>query len=320
MREAHKRSRNPKVRKTYRVSNWSEYDRALRARGDITFWFSEEAIGAWIPKQNGKPGRQRKYSALAIETVLTLRLLFHLPLRQAEGFVHSLLSLMDLKLPTPDHTTLSRRSCSLKPVIDYNIASNEPVHLVVDSTGLSIHGEGPWSRYKYGNKRRRGWRKLHIAVDANGHLVATSLSTETTRDASRIPHLFDNYTGPLASLTGDRGYDQASVYRAALARNADASIVIPPRINGVHSHRKLELEQRNEHLESIRTEGIYHWRRESCYYRQSTVENAFYTYKTIIGRKLRARGEEARETEVILGCNILNRCLELGRPDSVCVG
>ena len=124
----------------------------------------------------------------------------------------------------------------------------------------------------------------------------------------------------IVSLTGDRGYDQASVYRQALQRNGNTSIIIHPRINGVHSHRKLELEQRNEHLESIRSDGIYHWRRQSGYYRQSTVENAFYRYKTIIGRKLRARGEEARETEVILGCNILNRCLELGRPDSVCVG
>ena len=135
MQQAHKRSRNPKVRKTYRVKNWSEYDRSLRARGDITFWFSEEAIGAWAAKQNGRPGRQRRYSALAIETVLTLRLLFHLPLRQAEGFVDSIVSMMNLTLPIPDHTTLSRLSSSLKPVIDYKMASNEPVHLVVDSTG-----------------------------------------------------------------------------------------------------------------------------------------------------------------------------------------
>ena len=163
-------------------------------------------------------------------------------------------------------------------------------------------------------------RKEHVAVDAKGNLVATSLSKETTRVASQLPHLFDNYRGPLASLTGDRGYDQASVYRQALGKNGKASIVIHPRINGVHSHRKLELEKRNEHLERIRSDGIYRWRRESGYYRQSTVENAFYRYKTVIGRKLRARGEKAREVEVILGCNILNRCLELGRPESVCVG
>ena len=283
MREAHKRNRNPAYKAKYQVKNWSQSDRALRNRGDITIWFSEEAIGAWAPKQNGKPGRQQRYSDLAIETVLTLRLIFHLPLRQAEGFVHSLLALMDLDLPTPDHTTLFRRSSALKPVLHYRASPGAPVHLIVDSTGLSIHGEGPWSRYKLGKKRRRGWRKLHALVNQNGQLLATNLSKGTVRDASRAPHLFDIYRGPIASLAGDRGYDQASVYREALGRKRDVSIVIHPRVDGVHSHRKLELEQRNEHLQRIASDGICRWRRESGYYRQSTVESAFYRYKTIIG-------------------------------------
>ena len=317
MKESHKRSRSPKTKKIYRVKNWSQYDRALRNRGDITIWLSEEAIQAWAPKQNGKQGRPKKFSDLAIETVLTLRLVFHLPLRQAEGFVHSLLAMMDLDLPTPDHTTLSRRSSSLKPVLKYRACPGEPVHVIVDSTGLSIHGEGPW---RHGKKKRRGWRKLHVAVDGKGNLLATTLSRETSRDASRVPRLFDIYSGPVASLTGDRGYDQASVYRAGLDRNSDADIVIHPRVNGVHSHRKLELVQRNEHLERIASGGIYRWRRESGYYRQSGVENAIYRYKTIIGKRLRARGDGAREAEVVLGGNILNRCLDLGRPVSVCVG
>ena len=102
MREAHKRSRNPNIRKKYRVKNWGQYDRALIKRGDITIWFSMQAITAWSPKKNGKPGRQKKYSDLAIETVLTIRLLFHLPLRGAEGFVHSLLVLMDIEWGSKD--------------------------------------------------------------------------------------------------------------------------------------------------------------------------------------------------------------------------
>ncbi len=220
-------------------------------------------------------------------------------------------------MPTPDHTTLSRRSSSLKPVLNTRACPNGPVHLIVDSTGLSIHGEGPWSGYKHGKKRRRGWRKLHVAVDQNGNLLATSVSKGTTRDASRVPSLLRDYSGPIDSFTGDRGYDQASIYYQVLGINRGASIVIHPRGNGVHSDRKQELKQRNAHLERIRSEGIYCWRRESGYYRQSRVENAFYRYKTIIGKKLRARGERAREVEVILGCNILNRCLALGRPDSV---
>ena len=109
MKESHKRSRNPAYKKKYRVTNWSEYEKSLRNRGNLTLWISPSAIKSWKSPKSGKPGRQQKYSDLAIETVLTLRLLFHLPLRQAEGFVSSLFQLMGLNLPTPDHTTLSRR-------------------------------------------------------------------------------------------------------------------------------------------------------------------------------------------------------------------
>ena len=149
MKEAHKRNRNLKYKRKYRVANWPEYDKALRNRGDITIWFSEDAIRAWAPKRNGEQGRPQKYSNLAIETVLTLRLVYHLPLRQAEGFVHSLLSLMGLELPTPDHTTLSRRSSSLKPILQPQARPGQPIHPIVDSTGLSIHGEGSWSSGKH---------------------------------------------------------------------------------------------------------------------------------------------------------------------------
>ena len=144
MREAHKRSRNPRVKKQYRVKNWSRYDKALRDRGDITVWFSPGAIAAWYPKHSGKPGRQRRYSDLAIETVLTLRLIFHLPLRQAEGFVRSLVTLMDLELRTPDHTTLSRRSSSLKPVLDYRACPTAPVHLIANVPTPQHRSFNPW--------------------------------------------------------------------------------------------------------------------------------------------------------------------------------
>ena len=109
MKELHKKSRNPKYKPKYRVTNWAQYEQSLRNRGSLTLWISPSALKSWKSPKSGKPGRQQKYSDLAIETVLTLRLLFHLPLRQAEGFVSSLFQLMGLNLPTPDHTTLSRR-------------------------------------------------------------------------------------------------------------------------------------------------------------------------------------------------------------------
>ena len=145
MKESHKRSRNPKYKPTYKVKNWSQYEQSLRDRGNGTLWLSPKAIKSWKSKPSVKRGRQQKYADFAIETLLTLRLLFHLPLRQTEGFVTSLFDMMKVSLPIPDHTTLSRRSKTLKPVLKRRVNSKQPLHLIVDSTGLSIHGEGPWN-------------------------------------------------------------------------------------------------------------------------------------------------------------------------------
>jgi len=165
MKESHKRSRNPAYKTKYRVTNWAQYEQSLRNRGSLTLWISPSAIKSWKARKSGNPGGQHRYSDLAIETALTLRLLFHLPLRQTEGFIASLFQLMKVPLPVPDHTTLSRRSKTLNPKLSRHQSHKKSLHLIVDSTGLSIHGEGPWAT---GKKRRRGWRKLHIMVDRDG--------------------------------------------------------------------------------------------------------------------------------------------------------
>jgi hypothetical protein len=114
MTEPHKRAdRHPTYKTAYRVKNWRAYDKALRDRGDLTLWLSQDAIDAWTPPMTGKRGAQPVYSDVTIETALTLRLLFRLPLRQTEGFLRSLLTLMGLMLPCPDHTTLSRRNTTV---------------------------------------------------------------------------------------------------------------------------------------------------------------------------------------------------------------
>ena len=100
----------PNHKTRYRIANWPAYDRSLVQRGDLTVWISEEAIASWVPARIAKRGGQQKDSELTIETAMLLRLLFHLPLRQAEGFLRSILDLMGLDLEAPDHTTLCRRS------------------------------------------------------------------------------------------------------------------------------------------------------------------------------------------------------------------
>ena len=130
---------HPTYKTKYRVANWPAYNQALVRRGDVTVWLSSEAIAAWTPHRSGRRGGQRRYSDLAIETALTLRLLYHLPLRQAEGFLHALFGMMRLDLSAPDSTTLSRRSQPLRRRLR-PVPTDEGLHLVLDSTGLSHRG------------------------------------------------------------------------------------------------------------------------------------------------------------------------------------
>ncbi len=187
---ARKSSRvNREYKTKYRVRNWREYERGLRSRGDVTIWLSEAAIAAWTPPKNGLRGGQRQYSNLAILTALTLRVVFRLPLRQTEGSLGSLLSLMGLGLKAPDHTTLSRRNQDVEvpPLIR---AHDGPIHLVVDSTGLKILGSGEWNVHRYkASRKRRDWRKLHIGVDDEGFIVAAELTASSEGDASTLPVL-----------------------------------------------------------------------------------------------------------------------------------
>ena len=209
----------------YRVSNWSEYDRALVQRGDVTLWISETAVTSWKPAPTGRRGAQRKFSDHAIELALTLRLVLRLPLRQAEGFLRSILSLMSIDLEAPDHSTLFRRSQSLNVDL-HRVGGDKPIHLIVDSTGLSIVGEGEWAIAKYGDRGRRGWKKLHLGVDRSGVIVAQALTHGSADDAKAALDLIDEIEGDIASFTADAAYDTIAIYEAAASRGA--RVVIPP--------------------------------------------------------------------------------------------
>ncbi|MFT4572350.1 MAG: hypothetical protein ACI91F_003250, partial [Candidatus Binatia bacterium] len=181
---------HPNYKTNYRVTNWAQYDRALVQRGDITLWISDDAIAAWKPTPTGRRGAQQKFSDHAIETALSLRLVFKLPLRQAEGFLKSILSFMGVDLEAPDHTTLSRRGQRLDIKLDF-AREDIPIHLVVDSSGLSILGEGEWAAAKHGKRGKRGWKKLHLGVDGNGVIVAQVLTDAAADDAKTGLHLIE---------------------------------------------------------------------------------------------------------------------------------
>ncbi len=202
---AARRHHIPRPRRT--VTNWAEYDVALRQRGSLTLWVTDEVIEHWKAAPRQTPGRQASYSDLTITTALMLRAVFRLALRQTEGLLASILQLLGLELPVPDHSTIARRTRTVTlPSVPRS--SGEPIHLLVDSTGLKLCGPGEWLFKKHGTKRRRSWRALHLGMDAgSGRIVAATLTERGIDDASQVAPLLDQVAEPVASVTGDGAYD-----------------------------------------------------------------------------------------------------------------
>src|SRR5215211_3287574 len=225
-----------------KVTNWRDYDESLRRRGSLTVWFSDEAVEAWEAERRTSRGGQPEYSDLAILTALTFKAVFRLAYRQTEGLIGSVIRLLGLDLPVPDHTTLCRRAATLEVPRPRSGSSPdagrdaEPVHLLVDSTGLKLCGSGEWLVEKHGTKTRRSWRKLHLGRDADtGQIVAATLTTHDVDDGSQVGPLLDQVAGPVASLTGDGAYDQDSVYASVAERHPAAAVIVPPRSTAVPS-------------------------------------------------------------------------------------
>jgi len=309
-------------RQRRKVTNWPAYDASLRQRGSLTVWFTDEAIAGWVAKARTTRGGQPCYSPLAILTALTLRAVFRLAYRQAEGLIGSIVDLLGLDLRVPDHTTLSRRAATLEVPRPGNAGvgtSSEPLHLLVDSTGLKLCGKGEWLLEKHGTATRRSWRMLHLGVDAEtGRIVASTLTSKDVDDASQAGSLLDQVAESVASFTGDGGYDQDRVYDSVAQRHPDAAVVVPPRATAVPSDTaETAPTQRDGHLQHITEHGRMAWQNASGYNKRARVEAAMARWKQVIGDELRAHIDERRATEVAVAVHALNRMLELGRPNYV---
>lgn len=312
---ADRRHHIPKQR--HRVTNWAAYDAGLRGRGSLTIWFTEAAIATWRAEPRTTRGGQPRYSSLAITTALTLRAVFRLALRQTEGLIGSIIALLGLDLAIPDHSTLSRRAEILAlPRLQPDTAA---VHLLVDSTGLRLCGPGEWLVEKHGSKRRRAWRKLHIGTDANtGQIVAAELTSHDIDDGSQVRPLLEQVARPVASFTGDGAYDRDDVYSEVTERHPDAAVIVPPRSAAVPSAAaETTPTRRDRHLQLIAERGRMGWQRISGYNWRALVEADIGRFKRVIGDALRSRTERHRATEVAVAVHVLNRMLELGRPEYV---
>jgi len=303
-------------RQRHRVTNWRDYDAALRNRGSLTIWFTEEALAGWKAQPRTTPGGQRHYSDLAIETALTLRAVFRLALRQSEGLIGSIMRMLDIDLPVPDHTTLSRRGSGL-PVHTRGRNGTDELHLIVDSTGLKLRGAGEWLFEKHGTAKRRSWRKLHIGIDAdNGEIVAFDLTDKEVDDALHVAPLLDQLAGAPASFMGDGAYDRACVLEGVLARNPNAKFIVPPCKGAVTGPTAATSPtQRDQHVLAVDAHGRMNWQKTTGYNRRSKVEASISRYKRVIGDTLKSRDDARRVTEVAIAIKSLNRMRKLGQAD-----
>ena len=225
--------------------------------------------------------------------------------------------MMGLNRSAPDHTTLSRRGQHIDLALR-RVPTSEGIHLIVDSTGLSIVGEGEWAAAKHGGRGQRGWKKLHLGVDQGGVIAAQVLTDQTVDDAATGVDLIKAVDDDIVRVTGDAAYDTIAFYDTAGARGA--TVVVPPNKTARVFRRQPRSSARDRTIQAVTQMGRRRWKKTSGYHRQARVENAFFRYKSIFGGALWARSPGGQVAEVLVACNVLNQMTDLGRPDSYAIG
>lgn len=307
-----------KAKDSYKVVNWSNYNKALKSRGSLTIWIEEDLAESWYDQRPEQRGGQYKYSDTCIRILYQLRVVYRLQFRQLEGFAQSLFELMSLDLEVPCYSQICRRGKELK----VNLAapkSSQGLHLVIDSTGLKVYGEGEWKVRKHGYSKRRTWRKLHLAVDeATGMIYAEVLTGNNKDDASQLEPLLGQVKDPVDKVSADGAYDKSHCWDFLIVEEIQG--LIPPRIDAVYWDDELGLRlphPRNEILENIEVFGRQGWKHLSGYHRRSLAETAMFRFKTIFGEEMKARCEDNQKTEARIKARCINKMTALGMPKSV---
>lgn len=299
--------------KQYRTKDWSAYNAALKSRGSLSIWRDKEM--AWFAAGTGKRGRQPTYSDAAIQFCLSLKCLFGLPLRQSIGLVESLLRLSGLNWPVPDFSTVSRRQKELEVEIPYR-GKTDVLHLLVDSTGVKMLGEGEWKTKKHGAEYRRQWRKVHLGIDAQTlEIRAIEVTSNSIGDAPVLPALLAQVSTPIGTVSGDGAYDTKACHAAIAAVGAEA--IIPTRKNArLWKKYPPGAERRNEILKATQRLGRAIWKKWSGYHRRSLVETKMRCFK-LLGERVMARDFDRQVAELQVRAALLNRFTQLGTPVTV---
>ena len=317
-----------KPKDKYKITNWKEYNAGLRQRGSLTLWISDDVVKGWYDKRPPQKGAQYEYSDTCMVMLCTLKCVFRLPFRQLSGFVGSIFGLMSMDLEVPSYTQICRRQKGLKvpPCISKRLADGEALHIVIDSSGLKIYGEGEWKVRKHGYSKRRTWRKIHLGVDQNsGEILAQVLTDNKTDDASILPEIVDlalEQGLDLDKVGADGAYDTYDNW--GLLEEMEIECIVPPRENAVYQvdkegnptdhPRNLALSIIDEGGMEANRKG---WKIQSGYHRRSISETTFFRWKTILGDKMYARKVENQITEAAIKSAILNRFIQVAKPISV---
>ena len=283
----------------YAKRNCSKYNRNLVNRGSLTFWLNTECIDSWISKSK-KRGRP-SFSQSVIQAGLILKTIYRLPFRALQGFFDSILRLLKLHLKVPHYTLFSKRANEARASLS-KLSNRKPLELAIDSSGLKIRGEGEWKVKIHGNEKRRGWIKLHIALDPKTQeLIEIDVTDELVADSTVLPTLIEKAPKSIERVYADGAYDRGVCRKYLYSKGIKA--LIPPRRQGA-IRKETELEERNTALQIIRRlegdeEAFDFWKKLSGYHRRSLVETAFSRLKRLFGDRLGSKKFTNQRAEAI---------------------
>jgi len=285
---------------------------------------SDDFEKIWRHTGKKQRGSQFDYSGQAILVMLTVREVFHLTNRGVKGFVRSLFRMMEINLPVPDHSTLSKRGKELKVKLPKK--TSQSLNIVMDSTGLKIYGEGEWKVRMHGVSKRRTWRKLHVGANPeDGEIQAVLLTENNVSDNQAVEKLLEQIEPAIIEFAADGAYDKRKVYDSLNVHSPNVNILIPPRKNAriwKHGNSKTERLKRDENLRFIRKDGRKEWKKNSGHHVCSWAETTMFRLKTIFGHNLSARlldPQAVQTTQALVRCAALNKLTHLGMPQSYTV-
>lgn len=294
------------------IKNWRDYNEGLKKRYAITAHVNAEVLKK-PEKIKYQRGRPREYSQAFIEMALVIKAVYRLPYRGLEGFLRSLLG---SKERLPDYTTICIRAATVEAALKI-IARGERVHLVVDTTGLKVYGEGEWKVRQHGASKRRTWRKLHLGIDeATQDIVAFDLTDNSTGDQQHLPELLNKMPRSISlkQVSADGIYDSHACYETVHEKGA--RLVTPPRKNAVLPRGRPSKKEslRTRAVRDCKRRGRTAWKKHHRYHRRSLSETAMYRFKTTFGGSLFSRSFPRQKTEAILKVKTLNTFRRLATP------